>query len=163
LVRAPSNPLWTSTLVADFHSGRFHLDPLIYYQGDTFFNTAKVTNCTTWITTSKTTCANHGGVYVPSMIGQPEQIAHGWWRVNLSAYEELGPKRNFTIGVKADNLLDQVTDTAPCNSDGTGCFPFDGPLSGITTPAGNSTNPYYIYQNYSQSPRTFYFYLGMKM
>lgn len=163
LIRSRSNPLWSSTAVFDFHSDRFHLDPVIYYQGDTFYNTGITSQCTTWATTSPRTCTAHGGTFVAPFIFEPERIAHGWWRVNLSAYEELGPRRNVILGIKADNLLNQVTDTAPCNSDGTGCFPFDGPWSGVITPAGNTTNPYYIYQNYSQSPRTFYFYLGVKM
>lgn len=163
MVRASSNPLWSGTILADFHSGRFHLDPMLYYQGDTFFNTGVTSYCTTWVTTSSSTCSKHGGTYGAPFIFEPEQIAHGWWRANLSAYEELGQKRNVIVGFKVDNLLDQVDDTAPCNSDGTGCFPFDGPESGITTPAGNATHPYYIYQNYSQSPRTFYFFAGIKM
>jgi hypothetical protein len=163
LVRAPSNPLWTGTLLVDFHSDRFHLDPLIYYQGDTFFNTGVVSSCTTWVTSSSSSCAAHGGTIVPPFIAQNQQIAHGWWRVDLGAYEELGQKRNLILGFKVFNLLDNRTDTAPCNSDGTGCFPFDGPLSGVNTPAGNATNPYYIYQDYTQSPRLFQFYFGLKM
>jgi hypothetical protein len=145
LIRSSSNPLWSATFLADVHRDRFHLDPLVYYQGDTFFNTG-------------VTCSKLNGVKVAPYICQNEQIAHGWWRANLTAYEELGPKRNVIIGFKADNLFDQVTDTQPCTSDGTGCFPFDGPQSGIVTAPGTL-----IYQNYSQSPRTFYFFLGTKM
>jgi hypothetical protein len=56
------------------------------------------------------------------------------------------------------NLFDNVTDTTPCQSDGTGCWPFDGPQSGVTAPLNQ-----WIYQNYSQSPRTIYFFAGIKM
>jgi hypothetical protein len=51
----------------------------------------------------------------------------------------------------------------PCNSGGTGCFPFNGPFSGVNTPVGNATNPVYIYQDYTQTPRLFYVFAGVKM
>lgn len=142
LIRSASNPLWTSTLLADFHSHFFHVDPLVYYQGDTFFNTGRTCSSST----------------VAPYICQNEQIAHGWWRADLLVYTGLGQKGNLTVGFKVNNLLNQVTDTAPCKSDGSGCFPFDGSLSGVTAPSGSL-----IYQNYSQGPRTFQFYLGVKM
>jgi len=144
-IRSVSNPLWSGTVLVDYHADRFHLDPLLYYQGDTFFNTG--------VTCNKDSAGNT----VAPFICQNEQIAHGWWRANLMAYEELGTKHNYVLGLKVDNLFDQVTDTAPCISDGTGCFPFNGPFSGITNQPG------LIYQNYSQSPRTFYFFAGVKM
>ena len=145
-IRSVSNPLWSGTILADFHEDRFHLDPLIYYQGDTFFNTG--------VTCDK----DANGNTVAPFICQNEQIAHGWWRANLTAYEELGVKHNYVLGLKVDNLFDQVTDTTPCITDGTGCFPFNGPFSGIVDTPGSL-----IYQNYSQSPRTFYFFAGVKM
>ena len=145
-IRSVSNPLWSGTLLADFHEDRFHLQPLIYYQGDTFFNTGVTCN------------TDSNGNTVAPFICQNEQIAHGWWRANLTAYEELGTKHNYILGLKVDNLFDQVTDTTPCITDGTGCFPFNGPFSGIVDTPGSL-----IYQNYSQSPRTFYFFAGVKM
>lgn len=165
-VRAPSNPLWSGTLLTDFHSDRFHLDPLIYYQTDTFFNTGDI-HCGFPAAGSNAWGYRCEHDLVPNevapYIATNELKAHGWWRINLSAYEELGVKRNLIVGFKADNLFDQVTDTTPCASNGTGCFPFDGPQSGIVDKA--SSYPYYdwIYQNYSQSPRTFYIYAGIKM
>ncbi len=164
LVRSASNPLWTATFLADYHSDRFHLDPLVYYQGDTFFNTGDIHSCVPATDSNNLQqCLNAGGFPVAPYFNSNRLIAHGWWRVNLSAYEELGPKRNLILGVKVDNLLDQVTDTAPCPNDGTGCYPFDGPQSGVTGTASSYPNINWIYPNYSQSPRTFYFFAGIKM
>src|SRR5579884_3816814 len=164
-IRSVSNPLWSGTILADFHEGRFHLDPLLYYQGDTFFNTADIHSCipATVLDSDCGTTSFPGSVPVAPYIASNRLIAHGWWRANLTAYEELGPKHNYILGLKVDNLFDQVDDTAPCASDGTGCFPFNGPFSGIVDTPSAYPNINWIYQNYSQSPRTFYFFAGVKM
>jgi hypothetical protein len=146
-----ANPLWSGTILIDFHSKGFHFDPLVYYQGDTFFNTGVLnTNPATGL----------------PYISENEQIAHGWWWTKVNVYKEFGTKPGLTLGFTVSNLFDNNTDTTPCsNSDpfyapwnGTGCWPFDGPRSGVVGPPGQL-----IYQNYSQSPRTFYFYAGVKM
>lgn len=163
-VRAQGNPLVSGTLLADFHSNRFHLDPLIYYQTQSFYNIGVISQCTTWVTSSSTTCSAHGGTFTSSpFIAQPEQIAGGYFKVKLTGYEELGPNRNFYLGFTVDNLTDNRNDVTPCNSGGTGCFPFNGPFSGVNTPVGNATNPVYIYQDYTQTPRLFYVFAGVKM
>ncbi|HKU68097.1 MAG TPA: TonB-dependent receptor [Candidatus Baltobacteraceae bacterium] len=162
-VRATGNPLFSGTLVADYHSGRFHFDPLLYYQTLDAYNVGVISYCTTYVTTSASRCAAHSGTVVPPFIAQNEQWAGAYWKAKITAYEELGPTKNFILGFSVDNLFDNTNDVTPCNSDGTGCFPFDGAQSGINTPAGNSNNPVYIYQNYSQSPRTFYFFAGVKL
>jgi hypothetical protein len=150
-LRTSSNPLWSGTLLADFHSNGFHFDPLVYYQGDTFFypNGALCANATT-------------GLFDVCQ----QMIAHGWWWTKLNVYKELGTKPTVTLGFTVSNLFDNNTDTTPCTNDdpfyppysGTGCWPFDGPRSGVIGPPGQL-----IYQNYSQSPRTFFFYAGIKM
>jgi hypothetical protein len=158
LIRAASNPLWSGTILADFHSDRFHFAPLLYYQADTFWNTGITSQCSNMLTNSATVCLANGGTPVAPYIFENEQIAHGWWRAQVTAWEELGTKRNFILGFKADNLFNQVTPTAPCFSSGTGCFPFDGPQSGIVNQTGN------IYpRNFSQGPRLFYFFAGVKI
>lgn len=150
-LRTSSNPLWSGTLLADFHSNGFHFDPLVYYQTDTFFypNGALCPNAAT-------------GLFDVCQ----QQTAHGWWWSKLNVYRDFGTKPTLTLGFTVSNLFDNNTDTTPCsNSDpffapynGTGCWPFDGPQSGVIGPPGQL-----IYQNYSQSPRTFYFYAGIKM
>lgn len=145
-VRAFGNPLLQGTVVADFHSGRFHLDPMAVYSADYFYNTG--------VTCNKDSAGNT----VLPFICQNESIAGANWWTKLMAYEELGPQKNYTLGIRVDNLFDNTNDVTPCTSDGTGCFPFNGPQSGVITAPGAQ-----IYQNYSQGPRTFYFFLGVKM
>jgi hypothetical protein len=146
LIRSASNPLWSGTILADFHNDRFHFAPLLYYQADTFFNTG--------VTCTKDAAGNS----VAPFICQNQQIAHGWWRAQFTTWEELGTKRNFILGFKVDNLFNQVTPTAPCFSSGTGCFPFDGPQSGVVNQTGNIYQP-----TFSQGPRYFYFFAGVKI
>lgn len=146
-VRAFANPLWNGSLLADFHSDRFHLDPMAVFSTDYYYNVGVTCN------------KDANGNSVPAFLCQNEKIAGANWYMKLVAYEELGPKRNYVVGVRADNLLDNTNDVAPCTSYGTGCFPFDGPESGVTTAPGVGTD---IYQNYSQGPRTIYFFAGVK-
>src|SRR5579872_5752340 len=141
-VRALSNPLWNFTGLVDYHSNGFHFDPIVSYQGDTFFNTGTVTY------------PKVGEPYISAN----EQIAHGWWTANLMAYKEFGTTKQFVLGFNVQNLFDNTMDIYPCTSDGTGCSPFDGPQSGVIDTPGTL-----IYQNYSQTPRTFYFFAGVKM
>jgi hypothetical protein len=146
-VRAASNPLWNVTALMDYHSNGFHFDPIFSYQGDTFFNTGVVSQPTD----------SNGNPTGPPYISQPEQIAHGWWTANLMAYKEFGGTRGFTVGFNVQNIFDNVTPIYPCYSGGNGCYPFNGPQSGVSNQTG------LIYQNFSQTPRTFYFFAGIKM
>lgn len=149
-VRAFDNPLLQGTFVADFHSGRFHFDPMVVYSADYFFNTGVTTH------PDGTPCNDANGL---PFICQNEMIAGANWWTKLVVYEELGaPNHNLTLGFRVDNLFDNKNDVAPCVSDGTGCFPFNGPQSGVVTTPGSL-----IYQNYTQGPRTFFFFLGVKM
>lgn len=145
-VRAFGNPLLQGTLLMDFHSGRFHLDPMVVYSADYFYNTGVTCN------------TDAAGNPVPAYICANENMAGANWWTKLVAYEELGPGKNYILGLRVDNLLDNTNDVTPCTSDGTGCFPFNGAQSGVVTAPGAQ-----IFQNYSQGPRTFYFFLGVKM
>jgi len=100
-------------------------------------------------------CVNAAGA---PQICQNELIAGANWWTKLVAYEELGPSRNVIVGLRIDNFLDNNNDVAPCLSDGTGCFPFNGPQSGVISQPNT-----YIFQNYSQGPRTFFFFAGVKI
>lgn len=141
LVRVTGNPLMSGSIVADYHSDRFHLDPLLYWQNGTFYNTG-------------VTCGPSTAAYICA----PESIAGGYIKVSLEPWLELGPKRNVIVGLKVDNLFNNNNDIIPCVSDGTGCYPFNGPYSGVVTAPGTS-----IYQNYSSGPRTFYVFGGIRM
>ncbi len=150
-LRDSANPLWSGTILADFHSNGFHFDPLVYYQGDTFFYP------------NGSLCANaNTGLFDVCQ----QQVAHGWWWTKVNVYKDFGTKPTVTLGFTVSNLFNNTTDTTPCTNgdpyyapyNGTGCWPFDGPQSGVVGPPGQL-----IYQNYSQSPRTFYFYAGVRM
>jgi hypothetical protein len=145
-VRSFDNPLLQGTLLADFHSGRFHFDPMVVYSTEYFYNTG--ITCDT----------DANGNPVAPFICQNENIAGANWWTKLMAWEELGTNRNYIVGIRIDNFLDNTNDVAPCVSDGTGCFPFNGPQSGVINTPGTA-----IYQNYSQGPRTFYFFAGVKL
>ena len=149
LVRASDNPLWNTSALFDFHYDRFHFDPFIVYQPDYFFNTGVIS--------TTVTKKNGKVVTVPPYISQPEQIAGAYWIGNVQAYEELGTNRNFIVGMRVTNIFDNTHDVAPCFSGGTGCFPFDGATSGVFN------SPGYIYQNYTQSPRTLEFFGSFKV
>lgn len=148
-VRAFANPLFQGTAVADYHSGRFHFDPMVVYSTEYFYNIANTR------TPAGKTCPDATGA---PQICQNESIAGANWWTKVVAYEELGAQKQFVLGVRVDNFLNNTNDVAPCQSDGTGCFPFNGPQSGVVTAPGQ-----FIYQNYSQGPRTFYFFAGVKM
>ncbi|HKU68092.1 MAG TPA: TonB-dependent receptor [Candidatus Baltobacteraceae bacterium] len=148
-VRAFDNPLVQGTLLADLHSGRFHFDPMIVYSADYFFNTGLTS------LPDGTPCVDANGL---PFICQNEQIAGANWWTKLVAYEELGPSKNFILGLRVDNFLNNTNDVAPCVSDGTGCFPFNGPQSGVVDTPGSL-----IFQNYSQGARTFFFFAGVKL
>jgi hypothetical protein len=145
-VRNAEDPLLQGTILADFHSGRFHLDPMAVYSEGYFYNTG--ITCDTDV---------NGNSVAPYICANQNVAGANWW-TKLMAWEELGPKKNYILGVRVDNLFDNTNDIAPCTSDGTGCFPFDGPQSGIVNTPGTA-----FYQNYSQGPRTFYIFAGVKM
>jgi hypothetical protein len=146
LLRSQQNPLWSTSALFDLHSNGFHVAPLIVYQADYFFNVGVI---------------GHTPAGVPG-IAQPEQISAGYWKVNLNMYKEFGGKNDFLVGFKVNNLLNNTNDVTPCPNDGTGCFPFDGPQSGVFTPnLGPGTN--WIYQDYTQDPRLIEFYAGVRM
>lgn len=148
-VRAFANPLLQGTIVADFHSNRFHFDPMLVYSTEYFYNIGATTDA------AGNPCPNAAGA---PQICQNELVAGANWWTKLVFYDELGPARNYIVGLRVDNFLNNTNDVAPCLSNGTGCFPFDGPQSGVITPPNT-----YIFQNYSQGPQTFFFFAGVKI
>ena len=157
LIRSSGNPLLNASLVADFHSGRFSALPTIYYQTPSFYNVGVTSQCTL-PQFSAGRCAANGGTVVPPFISQNELTTSGYFKVNLTLLERLGPDRNNVLGVRISNLTNNTNDVFPCTSNGAGCAPFDGPNSGVAGPAGQS-----IYQNYSQSPLSFELFFTKKM
>ncbi|HKE37022.1 MAG TPA: carboxypeptidase-like regulatory domain-containing protein, partial [Candidatus Baltobacteraceae bacterium] len=150
LIRATANPLWSTSFLLDLHSGGFHVDPLIVYQTGYYFNVGDVHSCVP-ASVPDYGCgySSYGGKQVAPYIASPEQIAGAFWVTNLQVYDEIGPHRNFLVGVKVNNLFDNTNDVTPCFSTTTGCAPyFNGPYSGVKHAPNNG----YIYQNYAENP-----------
>ncbi len=123
-LRATGNPMFNGTATFDLHSGAYSLLPLVFYQVGTFYNVGP---------------------------GGNESIAQSNWKVNATLLRRFGQAgKPSSIGLRVTNLTNNKFDTAPCTSDGTGCYPFNGPQSGVTTAKGAT-----IYQNYTQDPRRY--------
>ena len=135
-IRSTDNPLLNATLALDAHFGQWSLLPLFTYQTQTFYNV---------------------GITANGQITQPEQIAGAHWVANATLLRRLDPQGRTTAGVRVTNLFNNLNDTTPCLSDGTGCNPFNGPYSGVT-----SAKNQFIYQNYSQNPRLFEFFVMLR-
>ena len=127
LVRNPDDPLLSGALTVDAHFGSWTVLPYIYYQVHSFYD------------------IGHG---LGTEITGPEQIAGGYFKVNLSLLRRMSP--SFTLGIRATNLTNNMHDPVPCKDvgDGTGCYPFDGPYSGVHVMPGS-----FIYQSRTQDPR----------
>ncbi len=150
LLRATANPLWNTAFAFDFHDYGFHVDPFVVYQGDYFFYANPGL--------SFPTCHYSGKSHCPPWVKGNEQESAGFWNVDLLAYQDIG--RNFWVGFKVDNLTNNFDNAnlVPCRSNGTGCFPFDGPFSGVHDTPGTL-----IYQNFTSSPRAFEFMAGVRL
>lgn len=148
LLRATANPLWNTSFLFDFHDYGFHFDPFIVYQADYFF-----------YANPGLSFPNCGGNCAPWVSGK-EQLASAFWNVNLQVYQDVGARRNFFVGFVIDNLTNNYDNAnlTPCTTNGTGCFPFDGPFSGVKDTPGSL-----IYQNFTSSPRTFELEAGVRM
>ena len=143
LLRNSANPLLSASLTADFHSGRFSFLPFVYYQEGAFYNVGVIS------TLNNT---------VPPFISQPELVSSAYWQVNATALERLGPERKTALGIRVTNLFENNNPTTPCFSGGTGCYPFNGPQSGIVNQTG-----YILQPTFSQNPRSFEFFLNQSL
>jgi len=149
LSRNPTNPLFTSSLVADLHSSGFHWYPEVFYNLDTFYNVGYSQNYDA-----------KGNAVGPPALSQ-NHVAGAWYMVNMTFSKDI--TRNFTVGVTARNITDQGNAPTPCFVvDPTGCAGVNGPYSGY-----HNLAPGYTYQpvaNYfSPYPQTFELFATMKM
>lgn len=149
-VRQGLVPLFAGTFLADLHSNGFRVLPLVYYSFDSFYNIAVL---------------NPAG----TQISQNEGKGSGYFVVNTTVSKDFD-HGNFTVGIRGTNLTNNLQGTTPCQVDnnGTGCFPFNGPLSGVhATPSlpncvglGSPGVPScsFINQKVSQDARLFEFF-----
>jgi hypothetical protein len=97
----------------------------------------------------------------------PERQGMGYWKLNLTFAKDIGTK--YSLGMRILNATNNQHDwdgaTIPCFNPqdsnlptgyGSGCFSNNGPQSGTNAPVG------YIYQNQTQNPRTYEFFLNYK-
>jgi hypothetical protein len=154
-VRQSFVPLFGGTFLADLHSQGFHIIPLLYYEFDAFYNIA--------VLNSKGT-----------QIAQPEGKGPGYFILNTTISKSFGPNDEYVVGIRGSNLTNNLQSTLPCVVDaaGTGCFPYNGPLSGIHmtgSPAGciglgqpGVPSCTWINQKVSQDARLYEFFFGRR-
>ena len=150
-VRQGLVPLFAGTFLADLHSNGFRVLPLVYYSFDSFYNIAVL---------------NGPG----TQIAQNEGKGSGYFIVNTTVSKDF-MHGNLTLGIRGTNLSNNLQGTVPCQVDnnGTGCFPYNGPMSGVhATPSlpgcvglGNPGVPScsFINQKVSQDARLFEFFI----
>jgi len=144
-VRGYQVPLFSGTLTLDLHTHGWHLLPVIYYSYDNFYNTGACVDPLAGnppISDCETAALDTGA---PPVLA-PQGAGAGYWYVNTTFLKDLN--KRFTVGIRVSNLTNNQHGTTPCFSDGTGCFPFNGPESHFTS-APNT----YVYQPITQDPR----------
>jgi hypothetical protein len=150
-VRGYQTPLFSGTLTLDLHTNGWHLLPVVYYSYDNFYNTG---GC---IPTDGN--GNYILPYTQSSVPEdctsvtdakpilaPQGNGAGYWYVNATLLKDLN--KRYTIGIRVSNVTNNQHGTTPCLSDGTGCYPFNGPQSNYTSPPN-----VYVYQPITQDPR----------
>lgn len=121
-VRQGFVPIFGGTFLADLHANGFHVLPFLYYSFDSFYNIAVLNSAGT-------------------QIAQPEGHGSGYFIVNTTIAKDFGPGGNYRVGIVGFNLSNNLQSTTPCQSanDGSGCYPYNGPLSGVhVAPASSS-------------------------
>lgn len=165
-VRGYQTPLFAGTATLDVHSHGWHILPVAYYAVDTFYNAGgcipedKNGNLLPYNQYSQ---PGFCGTTDPHPVLAPEAIGSGYWYLNTTILREIN--KNVTIGLNIQNVSNNQHGTTPCfNSQdsalatglGSGCSGQNGPQSGTIAPVG------YIYQNITQSPRTFEGFMSLK-
>ncbi|HKU68096.1 MAG TPA: carboxypeptidase regulatory-like domain-containing protein [Candidatus Baltobacteraceae bacterium] len=145
-VRGYQTPLFSGTLTMDLHSHGWHLLPVIYYSYDNFFNSGACIDPTLLPSPPVNDCQSAVEDTGTTPVLAPEQAGMGYWYVNTTLLKDLN--KHYTIGIRVSNLTNNQHGTTPCLSDGTGCYPFNGPQSNFTS-APNT----YVYQPITQDPR----------
>ncbi|HET7815299.1 MAG TPA: TonB-dependent receptor [Candidatus Baltobacteraceae bacterium] len=173
LVRSPYVPPLAATITADLHANGFHIIPDAYWTYGNFFNTGGCLRYSGGVIvpfnqyTQPVSCTGNAGTSGQTQppVMAPEQRGMGYWKINVTLAKDLN--QHFTAGVRvlnaSNNLHDWDGATIPCFNPqdpnlpagfGSGCFSNNGPTSGTNAPVG------YIYQNQTQSPRTWEFFVN---
>jgi hypothetical protein len=166
-VRGYQTPLLTGTVTADLHSHGWHLEPVAYYAYDTFYNTG---GCIPTDGNGHLLPYNQysqpedcGAISDRAPVLAPESIGSGYWYLNATLSRQIN--NQVTIGLNVQNVTNNQHGTTPCynvqdsnlpTGIGSGCAGNNGPQSGIAVPVG------YIYQNLTQTPRTYEAFMRLK-
>jgi hypothetical protein len=158
----------------DIHQNDVSLIPSVYYQAPTFYQTGMCfTNATQYgglwyrLYGPVVSCQNGLSYAQQSPLAMaPELQSGGYFIVNATLEWRAGRQRDWVVGIQGQNILNNTKDVAPCwtsTQSATpgfqlGCAPFYP----INTPQIN-VNPGYTYQNYSQTPATFWFFVTKKL
>jgi hypothetical protein len=137
-VRNTFVPLFAGTFLTDLHSNGFHVQPLLYYSFDSYYNIATLQNCPLDPITFNPVvgCTSNA-----TQISQPEGKGAGYFVLDATIRKDFGVGQDYSVGIRGTNLTNNLQGTTPCQVDpaGTGCSPYNGPYSGVTTaqsPAG---------------------------
>ena len=172
-VRSPYVPPLAATITADLHANGFHLIPDAYWTYGNFYNTGGCLRYTGGVLDTYNqyyrpasctgSAATNGHTQPPVMT--PEGHGMGYWKLNLTLAKDFS--KSMTGGIRVLNATNNLHDwdgaTIPCFNPqdpnlptgfGSGCFSNNGPTSGTNAPVG------YIYQNQTESPRTYEFFLN---
>ena len=169
VVRNSGNPLFSATLTADIHKDNFHLLPLVYYQGPSFYQTGQCAATAKWqslpgVGSPFFSCGSTSSFLQKPVRLLPELMSNGYWMANVTGLVHIGEKKDLTLGVSIQNLFNNTNDVAPCwvtqqvNTPSLlpGCSPY---YPSVSTP-GQALKPNtYSYQNYSQQPTQIQFFL----
>jgi hypothetical protein len=182
MVRSPYVPPFSATLTADLHANGWHVIPDAYYTFGNFYNTGGCADLYHGTPMNEyfqpLSCKSYNATHVPNAdptqadipvtpVMAPERHGMGYWKLNLTFAKDIGTK--YTLGMRILNATNNEHDwdgaTIPCYNPqdpnlptgyGSGCFSNNGPQSGTNAPVG------YIYQNQTQNPRTYEFFLNYK-
>lgn len=152
-VRGYQVPLFSGTIAADIHSKGWHLLPVAYYSIHNFYNTGACVDPTVgapYVNDCNSAAADTSTTPVLA----PESQGMGYWFANATLLKDINKK--YTVGVRISNLTNNQHGPTPCLSDGTGCYPFNGPTSNFTS-APNT----YVYQPITQTPRAYEAFLNI--
>ncbi len=166
-VRSYQTPLVAGTATLDLHSHGWHVLPVLYYAYDTFYNSGGCIptdgkgNLLAYTQSSQP--VNCASITDTKPALAPEGIGAGYFSLNTTILREIN--KNVSIGLNVRNVSNNQHSTTPCYNAqdpalatglGSGCSPFTGARSGTVAPVG------YIYQNITQSPRTFEGFMSLK-
>lgn len=175
VVRSSQNPLFSATLTADIHKNEFHLYPMVYYQGPSFYQAGECYASASWEAIpgvaspfAPSGCGSTSSFVKRPVALMPELMSSGYWMANMTALVNVGPKKDLTIGMSIQNLFDNTNDTTPCwvtqqvhtPALAPGCAPY---YPTAADPGQQLTPGTYSYQNYSQQPTQIQFFITKKL